>query len=85
VDGREWHTFANVPWHNTAFRVPKIDKIIPASLVGLSVSTLMEDALFRKAFETATRGVEESAQISGSLPKFVSLNIPTESKTVYPV
>lgn len=62
--------------------VPKIGKVIPASLVGLLVGTLIEHTLFREALGVATRTVEETAQMSGDFPKFDWPAIPTDSETI---
>lgn len=59
-------------------RAPKVGKIIPASLMGLLIGTLLEHVLFRKVFDVATRTVEETAPISGSLPKFDWPSIPRD-------
>ena len=50
--------------------VPKIGKIIPASLMGLLVGTFFEHVVFRKGFGISTRTVEETAPIKGTVPKF---------------
>jgi len=62
--------------------VPKIGKIVPASLVGLLVGTLIEHTLFRQVFDVSTRTVEETAQMSGSLPKFDWPEVPRDSETM---
>jgi len=61
--------------------IPKIGDIIPASLVGLLVGTFLEHTIFRKVFDVATRTVEETAPISGTLPKFDWPAIPSDSTT----
>lgn len=62
--------------------VPKLGRIIPASLVGLLVGTLLEHTLFRMAFGVETRTVAETAQMSGSLPEFDWPYVPNDSKTI---
>lgn len=62
--------------------IPRLGRMIPASLVGLLVGTLLEHTLFRMAFGVATRTVQETAQMSGSLPKFDWPAIPSDSKTI---
>jgi len=61
-------------------RVPKVGRIIPASLVGLLVGTLFEHTLFRQVFHVSTRTVQETAQMSGSLPQFDWPKIPDASE-----
>jgi len=51
--------------------VPKIGKIIPASLVGLLLGALLEHTLFRMAFDVSTRTVRETALMKGSFPRFM--------------
>lgn len=63
-------------------KIPKIGRIIPASLVGLLVGTLLEHTLFRMVFGVATRTVNETAEMSGSLPKFDWPTVPTDGKTI---
>ena len=62
--------------------IPKVGRFVPASLVGLLVGTLLEHTLFRRVLDIATRTVQETAQMSGSLPKFDWPTIPTDSKTM---
>lgn len=97
LEQRQWLTFQDDTWQlilslvHVAMcmfimhffpRVPKVGRIIPASLVGLLVGTLFEHTLFRKVFDVSTRTVQETAQMSGSLPKFDWPAIPTDSKTL---
>lgn len=96
IDQRQWLTFQDDTWQLLLTflhvgicmaimklfpLVPKIGKIVPASLVGLLVGTLLEHALFRPVFDVATRTVEETAEMSGSLPKFDWPSIPGDSET----
>jgi len=96
LEQRKWLTFQDHSWQVVLSLVhvaicmaimkffplvPKIGKIIPASLMGLLVGTLLEHTLFRKVFEVATRTVEETAPISGSLPKFDWPAIPSDTST----
>ncbi|CAB9507774.1 Putative sulfate transporter YbaR [Seminavis robusta] len=62
--------------------IPKLGRIVPASLVGLLVGTLLEHTLFRRGFGVATRTVQETAQMSGSLPQFDWPVVPRDSKTI---
>lgn len=61
--------------------VPKVGRIIPASLVGLLVGTAMEQ-IFQKGFGVGTRTVEETAEMSGTVPKFDWPSTPNDSKTI---
>lgn len=85
LEQRQWLTFSGNTWElilsliQVAIcmaimkfwpEVPKIGRVIPASLMGLLVGTLLEHTLFRKVFGVSTRTVEETAPISGTLPKF---------------
>lgn len=96
TDQRQWLTFQDNTWqllltllHVAVCMaimklfplVPKVGKIVPASLVGLLVGTFLEHALFRPVFDVATRTVEETAEMSGSLPKFDWPSIPGDSET----
>mmetsp|Transcript_18524 Transcript_18524/g.27153 ORF Transcript_18524/g.27153 Transcript_18524/m.27153 type:complete len:681 (+) Transcript_18524:188-2230(+) len=58
-------------------KVPKVGKWIPASLVSLLVGTFIEHIIFRQGFDIATRTVEETAPISGSLPMFDWPSVPS--------
>jgi len=62
--------------------IPKIGRLLPASLVGLLVGTLLEHTLFRRVFDVATRTVSETAPMSGSPPKFDWPAIPNDSTTI---
>ena len=62
--------------------VPKIGKILPASLVSLLIGTLLEHVIFRPVFDIETRTVKETAQMSGSLPKFDWPQVPSDSTTI---
>lgn len=97
VEQRQWLTFGADTWPLllSLFHValcmfimkffpliPKVGRLIPASLVGLLVGTLLEHTLFRLVFDVATRTVQETAQMSGSLPKFDFPTIPTDGQTI---
>ncbi|KAL7485538.1 hypothetical protein ACHAW6_011140 [Cyclotella cf. meneghiniana] len=97
LDQRQWLTFQNEPGTLTLSlvhvfscmaimkffpKVPKIGKIIPASLVGLLIGTLVEHTLFRRAFGISTRTVNETAPMSGNAPIFSWPAIPTDSNTI---
>ncbi len=94
LDQRHWLTFQNQTWilllsllhvaismliMKLWSKVPKIGKSIPASLIALLMGTLLEHALFRKAFHVATRTVEETAPIAGNLPKFDWPDVPNDN------
>lgn len=96
LEQRQWLTFQNQTWQLILTlvhvvicmaimkffpKIPKVGKIIPASLMGLLIGTLLEHTLFRKAFGVATRTVEETAPISGSLPKYDWPAIPDDRNT----
>lgn len=66
-------------------KVPKVGRIIPASLVALLVGTLIEHTLFRRAIGVGTRTVEETAPMSGDLPRFDWPFIPNDSNTIQTV
>lgn len=66
-------------------KIPKIGRTIPASLVALLVGTLVEHTLFRMVIGVGTRTVQETAPMSGDLPKFDWPAIPTDSNTVQTV
>jgi len=97
LDERQWLTFQDDTWQLIFSLVhvglcmiimkffpliPRIGRLIPASLVGLLVGTLLEHALFRPVFDVGTRTVQETAEMSGSLPEFDYPKIPTDSKTI---
>ena len=63
-------------------KVPKVGKIIPASLMGLLVGTLLEWTLFRMAIGQGTRVVAETAPIAGAPPKFDWPAIPGDGQTI---
>ena len=96
LDQREWINFKDHTWQlilslvHVAIcmaimkfwpKVPKVGKLIPASLMGLLVGTLLEHTLFRMAFGVSTRTVEETSPISGSLPQFDWPAIPTDNSS----
>jgi MFS superfamily sulfate permease-like transporter len=62
--------------------VPRIGKLVPASLVSLLMGTFLEHAIFRRFFDIATRTVEETAPMSGSLPKWDWPSVPRDSETM---
>mmetsp|Transcript_2833 Transcript_2833/g.7776 ORF Transcript_2833/g.7776 Transcript_2833/m.7776 type:complete len:688 (+) Transcript_2833:189-2252(+) len=62
-------------------KVPKIGKLIPASLMGLLVGTLIEWTLFRKVFGVPTRVVEETSTIAGAPPQFDWPALPETNKS----
>ena len=62
--------------------IPKVGKILPASLVSLLVGTFLEHVIFRSACDTATRTVRETARMSGTLPEFNWPKVPTDSDTM---
>ena len=85
LEERMWLTFQNNTWQLIltlvhvfgcmAFmkffpRIPKVGKVIPASLVSLLVGTLLEQTLFRMVFGVATRTVAETAPMSGTALSF---------------
>jgi len=97
VDEREWLTFSDdtavllLTLLHVAIcmgimkgypMIPKIGKMLPASLVSLLVGTCLEHALFRPVLDIATRTVKETAQMSGSLPEFNWPKVPTDSDTM---
>lgn len=97
VDQREWLTFQDEPGQTSLTlvhvfmcmaimklfpRVPKIGKMVPASLVALLIGTLFEHTLFRMVFGISTRTVNETAPMSGSAPIFDWPTIPSDSKTI---
>ena len=97
LEQRQWLTFSEDTWPLILSLVqvglcmlimhffpliPTVGRIIPASLVGLLVGTFLEHVIFRKLFDVSTRTVEETAQMSGSLPQFDWPAIPTDSKTM---
>lgn len=97
VEQRQWLTFGTDTWPLllSLFHValcmfimnffplfPKVGRLIPASLVGLSAGTVLEHTLFRRVFDVATRTVRETAEMSGSLPKFDFRTIPTDGQTI---
>lgn len=94
LEERKWLTFQDHTWQVILIlvhvaicmiimqcwpQVPKLGKVIPASLMGLLIGTLLEHVLFRRAFGISTRTVEETAPISGSLPKFDWPALPKHS------
>lgn len=97
VEQRQWLTFQNQPGETTLTlvhvfmcmaimklfpKVPKIGKMIPASLMSLLIGTLFEHTLFRMVFGISTRTVNETAPMSGSAPIFDWPTIPTDSTTI---
>ncbi|VEU42683.1 unnamed protein product [Pseudo-nitzschia multistriata] len=97
VDERQWLTFGGQPVELSLVlvhvamcmaimhffpKIPKIGKLIPASLVGLLVGTLIEWTLFRKVIGQGTRTVAETAPIAGAPPKFDWPTIPTDGQTI---
>ena len=62
--------------------IPKLGTWIPASLVSLLLGTFLEHVIFRKAFDIETRTVNDTARMSGSLPKFDWPNTPSDSQTL---
>ncbi|KAL3803134.1 hypothetical protein HJC23_003409 [Cyclotella cryptica] len=97
LDQRQWLTFQNEPGTLSLTlvhvfscmaimkffpKVPKIGKIIPASLMGLLIGTLIEHTLFRRVFGISTRTVAETAPMSGNAPMFSWPTIPTDSNTI---
>lgn len=97
VEERRWLTFAGQPLElglvlvHVAVcmaimqffpKIPRVGKVVPASLVGLLVGTLLEWTLFRRAFGQGTRTVEETAPIAGEPPRFDWPTIPTDGKTL---
>eukprot|EP00548_Thalassiothrix_antarctica_P003272 CAMPEP_0194132280 /NCGR_PEP_ID=MMETSP0152-20130528/2785_1 /TAXON_ID=1049557 /ORGANISM="Thalassiothrix antarctica, Strain L6-D1" /LENGTH=688 /DNA_ID=CAMNT_0038827275 /DNA_START=140 /DNA_END=2206 /DNA_ORIENTATION=+ len=101
LDERQWLTFQDNTWELILTlvqvvlcmavmkffpKVPKIGKIIPASLVGLLLGALLEHTLFRMAFDVSTRTVKETAIMKGSFPKFDWPNqFPTASGDTWSV
>lgn len=63
-------------------KIPVVGKVVPASLVGLLVGTLLEWTLFRAALGQGTRTVEETAPIAGEPPKFDWPAIPQDGQTI---
>eukprot|EP00523_Entomoneis_sp_CCMP467_P009170 CAMPEP_0168737004 /NCGR_PEP_ID=MMETSP0724-20121128/10158_1 /TAXON_ID=265536 /ORGANISM="Amphiprora sp., Strain CCMP467" /LENGTH=730 /DNA_ID=CAMNT_0008784231 /DNA_START=209 /DNA_END=2401 /DNA_ORIENTATION=- len=63
-------------------KVPYVGRMVPSSLVALLVGTFVEHVIFRKLLHIETRTVEETAEMSGDLPKFDWPQIPTDSDTV---
>eukprot|EP00536_Pseudo-nitzschia_multiseries_P000845 jgi/Psemu1/294189/fgenesh1_pm.11_\ len=97
VDERQWLTFGSQPLELSLVlvhvaicmaimqffpKIPKIGSMIPASLVGLLVGTLLEWTLFRKVIGQGTRTVEETAPIAGAPPRFDWPTIPQDSQTI---
>lgn len=97
VDQREWLTFTDdtsvllLTLLHVAIcmaimkmypMLPKIGNIVPASLVSLLVGTFLEHVIFRPMLDVETRTVKETAQMSGSLPKFDWPSVPTDSETM---
>jgi len=98
---REWLTFQNDTWQLILTlvhvgicmfvmkffpKVPKLGKIIPASLVGLLLGALLEHTLFRMAFDISTRTVRETALMKGTFPQFNWPNaFDTSDSSVYNV
>ena len=97
VDERQWLSFTEQPIELTLVlvhvgmcmaimqwfpKIPKIGKLIPASLVGLLIGTLFEWTLFRKVIGVGTRVVEETAPIAGAPPKFDWPEIPSDGQTI---
>eukprot|EP00531_Pseudo-nitzschia_arenysensis_P012206 CAMPEP_0116130882 /NCGR_PEP_ID=MMETSP0329-20121206/8710_1 /TAXON_ID=697910 /ORGANISM="Pseudo-nitzschia arenysensis, Strain B593" /LENGTH=686 /DNA_ID=CAMNT_0003625277 /DNA_START=118 /DNA_END=2178 /DNA_ORIENTATION=- len=97
TDQRQWLTFNGQPLELSLVlvhvaicmaimqfwpKVPKVGKIIPASLMGLLIGTLIEWTLFRRVFGQSTRVVAETAPIAGAPPKFDWPAIPNDSQTI---
>ena len=97
LDDRQWLTFKDDTWQLILTLVqvaicmaimkffplvPKVGSMVPASLVGLLVGTFLEHVIFRELFDVSTRTVEETAKMSGDLPKFDWPNIPSDSETI---
>lgn len=97
VEQRQWLTFQDDTWVLILTLVqvflcmfimkffpliPKLGGWVPASLVGLLMGTLLEHTLFRRVFGVATRTVQETATMSGSLPKFDWPRVPTDTHTI---
>merc|ERR1711884_828765 len=67
-------------------KVPKLGKIVPASLVGLLLGALLEHTLFRMVFDVSTRTVRETALMKGTFPQFNWPNaFDTSDSSVYNV
>ena len=97
VDERQWLSFTEQPIELTLVlvhvamcmaimqwfpKIPKIGKLIPASLVGLLIGTLFEWTLFRKVIGVGTRVVKETAPVAGAPPKFDWPEIPSAGHTI---
>lgn len=97
VDQREWLTFADdtgvllltllhVAICMTIMKgypmVPRIGNLVPASMISLLIGTFLEHVIFRQVLDLETRTVKETAEMSGSLPKFDWPQVPTDSETM---